>query len=416
MNNKELIQREIDARAKDETEARSILEAAAAESREPTPEEEERFDKFVASSDARKTRIAKLEQLEADAAAAAEVRARIGDPDPASGNPPGDEGNYDQRIVRAVMDTIGVYKHGGKAGEINFDVPWDERAIRKVREEVRAIADFSDSASLYVSDFSTRVAVYQRTLSPWINLAEVVTADNGRPLILPNLTVDPTGYAPGEGTAITESTPTLGTATATPTSYKALSYVSMEAEEDEVVGLMNLISKAQGRQLGLDFGSASTTAILAAATNGGTATGLSGGSTATFIGYEDLLDLKYGRPAPYRLVGVWVMSNGMIKKARKFTDTQGQYLWQPAIAAGQPDRFDGQPVYEDPYLAAPASATKSVLYGDASAWTIKQRPLRVAVSTEYRFNTDQVAIKSVYRAGGALADATALAFMVSKTT
>ena len=64
------------------------------------------------------------------------------------------------------------------------------------------------------------------------------------------------------------------------------------------------------------------------------------------------------------------MSNGMIKKARKFTDKNGQYLWQPAIAQGQPDLFDGQAVFEDPYLAAPASITKSVLYGDLSAWTI----------------------------------------------
>ena len=415
METQEYIKREVDARAKAEADARSILDTAAEEKRDLSPEEETRFDAFVAESDKRKARIAKLTTMAEAAAVGESVRDIIVDA-VAVEQPADKEGSYSQRIVAAVMETIDVYQRGGKAGTISLDVPWDELAIRKVHDEVRAISDFADSASLYVSDFSTRVAIYQRTVSPWINLAEVVSADNGRPLILPNLTVDPTAYSPGEGTAITESTPTLGTATATPVSYKALSYVSMEAEEDEVVGLMSLIAKSQGRQLGLDFGSASTTAILAAATNGGTAGGLGGGSTATFIGYEDLLDLKYGRPAPYRLVGSWVMSNGMIKKTRKFTDTQGQYLWQPAIAQGQPDRFDGQPVYEDPYLAAPASATKSVLYGDASAWTIKQRPLRVAISTEYRFNTDQVAIKSVYRAGGALADATALAYMVSATT
>jgi hypothetical protein len=40
----------------------------------------------------------------------------------------------------------------------------------------------------------------------------------------------------------------------------------------------------------------------------------------------------------------------------------------------------------------------------------------VAVSTEYRFNTDQIAIRTVYRAGGALPDATAIAYIVSKNT
>ncbi len=418
MDNTVYIQREVDARAKDEADARAILDAAAAETRDMTAEEEERFDRFIASSEIRKARIEKLQKMDADSTGLADaLRDRIGDVDDKdSGAAGGEARGDDQRIVAAVMEQIRVHQHGGDKREINLDLPFDEERISKVREEVRAIADFSTGTSLYMSDFTTRVAVYERTMSPWLNLAEVITADNGRPLVLPNLSADVTGYSPGEGTAITESTPTMGTATATPVSYKALAYVSMEAEEDEVVGLMGLISKSQGRSLGLQFGSASTTAILAAATNGGTATGLSGGGTATFVGYEDLLDLKYGRAAPYRLTGVWVMSNGMIKKARKFTDKNGQYLWQPAISAGEPDRFDGQPVYEDPYLAAPASATKSVLYGDASAWTIKQRPLRVAVSTDYRFNTDEVAIKSVLRAGGALADAAALAFLVSANT
>jgi HK97 family phage major capsid protein len=110
------------------------------------------------------------------------------------------------------------------------------------------------------------------------------------------------------------------------------------------------------------------------------------------------------------------MANGAIKKVRKFRDLNGQYLWQPAIAQGQPDLFDGQPVYEDPGLATPASATKSVVYGDLSAWVIKQRALRVAISTEYRFNTDEVAIRTVYRAGGALSDTAAIAYLVSANT
>ena len=183
-----------------------------------------------------------------------------------------------------------------------------------------------------------------------------------------------------------------------------------------MIGLMQLLSRQQGRELGIKAGTAMTATLLTAATNGGTAAGLGGGSTANFLGYEDALDLKYGRPTGIRQVGAWLMANGAIKRARKWTDKNGQYLWQPAIAAGQPDLFDGQPVYEDPGLADPASATKSILYGDLSAWVVKQRGLRVAVSTEYRFNTDQIAIRTVYRAGGALPDATAIAYIVSKNT
>jgi HK97 family phage major capsid protein len=341
-----------------------------------------------------------------------QVRSRVADTvDPASGLAAGAESRtWDGRIVDTIRTFIDAKQRGGNVPtEIGLDVPIDMAAVR-------AINDFTDSASLYVSDFSTRVMVYARTMSPWISQATVINATNGRPLILPTLTADPTSYTPGEGTAITESTPTLGTATATPLSYKALSYISMEAEEDEMIGLMQIISRSQGRSLGLAFGSAATTAIVAGAGNGGTATGLTGTGTATFIGYEDLLTLKYGVAAPYRLAGAWVMSNGLILKARKWRDADGQYFWQPSVAQGQPDTFDGQPVFEDPSLATPASATKSVIYGDLSTFVVKQMPLRVAVSTEYRFNTDEIALKSVYRVGGAVSDATGLKYIVSANT
>jgi HK97 family phage major capsid protein len=405
MDNKEHIKREVDARVKDEMDARAILDLAAEEKRSTTPEEDVRFEAFIASADVRKARIAKLSALDTDDAAIAEqVRSRIGDVTSSdSGSPEPTRSSENEQIVELVRSMFAEEQNG------EIFLPYDE---------TRAIADFSDSASLYVSDFSRQVTVYARTLSPWTSLATVINGDNGRPLILPNLTVDPTTYTPGEGTAITESTPTLGTVTATLISYKALSYVSFESAQDELVGLLPLLARQQGRSIGMAFGSAETTAVLSAATNGGTAGGLGGGGTATFFGLDDLITLAYSAPAPFRIggVGTWIMANAAISKARKFVDTQGQYLWSPSNQVGQPDILLGFPVYEDPNLSAPASATKSVIFGDPSMWTIKAAGMRVAVSDQFRFSTDQIAIKSVYRAGGALPDATALRYLVSATT
>jgi len=411
LNNKEHAQREFELYRQEDAQAQAILDRAAEEKRTTTAEEDEQWDKLFNSAKAHKTRAEKLVEQAQDADDfAATMRSLVGVPDDSSGEPAGAPVGFEAQVLEGIRSYRQAIADGGKIPyTTQLDHPIDIPAVR-------AINDFTDSSSLYVSDFSTRLVVYARTESPWLGQATVINSTNGRPLNFGNLTADPTTYTPGEATAITESTPTLGTAIATPAGYKALSYISNEAEEDELVGLMQIVSRVQGRSIGQAFGSASTTAILAAASNGGTATGLGGGSTATFIGYEDLLTLKYGRAAPYRLVGKWVMSNGLIQKARKWTNTYGEYLWQPAIALGQPDMFDGQPVFEDPYLATPASATKSVVYGDLSAWTIKQMPLRVALSTEYRFNTDEVALRSVYRAGGALPDAAALAYIVSANT
>lgn len=392
---------------------RDIVSAATEAKRALSAEDETALEAANADYDRLKAEEDKLVSISEKLAAGDALRARISSAVSRTEDD-GAERTHDRQIMDIVREAQRAIHSGDQFKPREFDLAIDHGKVLQVAS--RAIADFSDSAALYMNDFSTRVAVYMRTLSPLLSVANVITADNGRPLVLPNLTVDPTGYSPGEGTAITESSGTLGEATATPVSYKAMSYISAEAEEDELVGLMQLISQAQGRQLGFQAGTAMSASLVSAATNGGTAGGLGGGSTATFFGYEDLLDLKYGRAYPYRQVGAWLMSNGAIKKVRKYTDKNGDYLWQPAIAVGQPDLFDGQPVYEDPGLAAPASVTKSVLYGDLSAWVVKQRSLRVAISTEYRFNTDQVAIRTVYRAGGALPDAAAIAYLISANT
>lgn len=416
MSNQEYIEREFEAYRKAEKEARDILDLAATENRSTTSEEDEAWDRAIADAERRQSRIGKLRELDANAAQAIENRAAIKDAvaQETAGAAIGDK----QRIWTEIQKVQQGLRSGFSIREddaVIVDAPFDYQAIAA---ESRAISDFANGASLYMNDFSTSVAVYARTASPWRDLASIIPATNGRPLVIPNLTTDVTTYTPGEGTAITPSDPTLGGGTATPISYKALTYVSAEAEEDEVVGLLGLIARSQGRALGQAFGSAATTAILAAASNGGTAAGAGGAGTAVnaFFGYEDLIDLKYGLAVPYRQVGVYVMANGALRKVRKFRDQNAAYFFQPSIGPGMPPSFDGNAVYEDPNLATPASATKSVLFGDASAYVVKEVPLRVAISTEYRFNTDEVALRTVYRAGGALSVSAALAFLVSKTT
>lgn len=405
----DIVTREFEAYRKDDLEARSILDAAEAAGRATNAEEDERFDRLMESAAAHKARADKLHKMDAEASELGDlIRSRIG-----------------EQIITPESDTTGLMDHvrsalsglkkgqtSGEFREVALDLPVDQAQFARV------ITDFGMGGHLYVSDFATNVAVYQRTMSPWFTQASIINATNGRPLILPNLSADPTAYTPGEGTAITPADATTGTATATPVSYKTLGYVSAEAEEDEVVGLMGLIARSAGRSIGLAAGAAFTTSVLAAAANGGTAAGIGGTGTAagTFIGADDLFTLKYGRAAPYRMVGSFVAANSLIQKMKKWKDASGQYLLQPAIGAGSPDSFDGNPVYEDPGLAAVASASQSVLFGDLSAVVVKQMPIRVAVSTEFAFNLDNVAIKTVLRAGAALPDAAAIAYLVSKTT
>ena len=92
MDNRELIAREVNARASDEADARAILDTAAEETRSTTPEEDEQFDRFIASADKRKSRIAALTKLDDDSAALGEaVRSRIGDQSDSGSGSSGEE-------------------------------------------------------------------------------------------------------------------------------------------------------------------------------------------------------------------------------------------------------------------------------------------------------------------------------------
>lgn len=419
-------EREFELYRKDDHEARAILDNAAEENRDTTPEEDARFDALMASAQKHKERSDRLmRDAESASRLEQELRDRLGSmADAHDGSPVADKAgtrNTDAEIIAAIREAQAHIKgEGTSAGfrERVFSVEPDAELLRNSfvdRDEIRTISNFGNAGTLWIADFATRVAVYQRTMSPWFGLASLQTSDNGRDLRLPYLSADPTSYEPGEGTAITPADPTLGTATLTTTSYKALGYITAEADEDEVIGYLPLLARVQGRSVGFRAGTAMTTTILTGATNGGTATGVGGDGTATvaFFGYEDLLNLKYGAAVQYRNAGVWIVSNDALKKIRKFKDSNRQYYWQPAIAAGQPASFDGDPIYEDPGLATAASASKSVLFGDPQSVVIKQVPLRVAVSTEYAFNLDNVAIKTVLRAGAAVWDPAGLRYLVS---
>lgn len=416
MEASEYAKRELDARNKAVADFRAIIETAGAENRDLTPEEDERIARFEAEVATRDKRITQLNGMAKAAEVVAENRHIV---EAAALQ----RGEQDEPVeIRMAQEIRTIFQTRQRLPDREFEfrlprVPFNELpggTNGSFRFEYRASTTTSAiGAAIVPVDYVNRIAVYQRTLSPIIGLATVINSTSGENMNLPRLTTDVTAYAPGQGTAITASDPTITAETLIVTSYKALTLLSQELSEDDVTGLTDYIARSQARQIGLDSGSAFTlgsNGYITDGTNGGTASG------TPFFTLDDLIDLEYSAAAPYRLNGTWLMANTAISKSRKFKDSNGQYLWQPSNIVGQPDTLLGHAVYEDPYLAAVASATKSVAFGDFSAYVIKQLPLRTATSTDYLFNTDQVAIKTVYRAGGALPDVAAIRFLVSNNT
>ncbi len=95
------------------------------------------------------------------------------------------------------------------------------------------------------------------------------------------------------------------------------------------------------------------------------ATGTDGGFDASNPS-DDLIDLIYTPKQGYRANARFVMNRSTQGTIRKFKDADGNYIWQPGIAAGQPATLMGYPVVESEDMPAIASDSFSIAFGDFS--------------------------------------------------
>lgn len=82
---------------------------------------------------------------------------------------------------------------------------------------------------------------------------------------------------------------------------------------------------------------------------------------------DALIDVFYAIKSAYARNGAWLMNRATMATVRKLKDSDGSYLWQGGIAAGQPATLLGRPVYEAPDMALAAAGTSPIAFGDFAA-------------------------------------------------
>ncbi len=184
--------------------------------------------------------------------------------------------------------------------------------------------------------------------------------------------------------------------------------VSEELLNDSAFNLQTYIAKEFARRIGakeeeaffVGDGDGKPTGIFhatAGAQLGATA------ASATAITADELLDLFYSLKAPYRKKASFVMNDATVKAIRKLKDGSGQYLWQPSIAAGQPDTILNRPVKTSAYVPTIAAAAKIIAFGDFGYYWIADRQGRVFQRlNELYAATGQVGFKATQRVDGKL--------------
>jgi len=175
---------------------------------------------------------------------------------------------------------------------------------------------------------------------------------------------------------LAESAPTFGMGSAKP-------QASEESLDDlfyDVEGwLVNSAGEAIGQGEGAAFVSGNGTkkptgflagpAPVATTDAGGRAFGTlqyipSGQASAMPTSLDVLYDVVYSLRARYRRNAVWMANKLVVSSLRKYKDTTGQYLWQPAVAAGQPDVFMGYRVVEGEDMPVVAANAFPLAFGD----------------------------------------------------
>lgn len=142
------------------------------------------------------------------------------------------------------------------------------------------------------------------------------------------------------------------------------------------------------------------------------ATPASGVPAGTFA-LDDLYNVKYDVNRRYKMPGstAWVMGDQAMLAMRKFKDLDGQYLWQPSQQVGEPNVFDGEPVYFTPNMPALTATANldAMIYGNFSKGLgIVQHTGGTVVIVDEVTNKKYVKYYTKQRWGAGVVDARAL--------
>ena len=159
------------------------------------------------------------------------------------------------------------------------------------------------------------------------------------------------------------------------------------------------ISNAEEESFIIGDGNKKPLGILAA-TGGGEISVTTAGNSPTA---DEVLDLVYKLKRPYRANAAFITADSTLAFIRKLKDGNGQYIWQPALTAGEPDRLMGYPVYTSAYVPAIDAGQPVMAFGDFSYYNIGDRGIRSFAALHERYaEFGQVAFVAKERVDGKL--------------
>jgi len=135
------------------------------------------------------------------------------------------------------------------------------------------------------------------------------------------------------------------------------------------------------------------------------------GADGAFAGSEPenaLIDLVQALRSPYRQGAHFVMNSATLSAIRKFKTTDGAFLWQPGLVAGQPDTLLGYPIVEADDMPDIASDEYAIAFGNFRAGYLIAERAETAILRDPFSNKPFVHFYATKRVGGQVSNSEAI--------
>ncbi len=395
------LQQQLDARQSAWHQAKALLDAAGAEKRDLTGEEQQTYDRIMGDIDSRAAHIESLQkaeqraaEIEASMVSAPEVRTEV-------------------RPV-AVDDDASILRA----------MALGERRSHTFEHRALSVAGSTTGSKLVPVDFYAHIIANLKYTGPWgnENVYTTLNTSSGETIKVPTETARPTGSAVAEAATFAVSDPTYSELALGAFKYGTLVVASRELITDSGIDLVAFL----GRQIGVALGTAVNSALAigtgTVVPNGivnGAGSGITGGTgvSGAFTA-DNLIDLMHSVDTLYASAPnvAWQMQRASLGSVRKLKDTAGYYLFAPAPTVGTPDQLLGKRIIENPYVTAVATSAKSVIFGDMDQFYVRQvGGIEVVRSDEAYFTSDQVAFRATIRIDSGLGNSSAVRYFSGGT-
>lgn len=275
----------------------------------------------------------------------------------------------------------------------------------QMRKKAVSISTPADGGFGLPEDLTRDIAKMEQKLSPVRNLVRVDRVGSNDNKMLVSLRGASAGWV-GESTARTETStptlreraPTMGEVYAYPqTTEWALddvffdvgAWLAEEVAEEFAIAEGEAVIRGSGanQPTGMLNTTPVTTADFASPLRAASAYQFipspSGSSPAVAeIVPDALITLLYSVNSRYRANGTWVMNSNTAAAIRKLKNNEGNYLWHPALMAGQPEMLLGYPVAIWEQMDDIATNAFPVAFGDF------RKGYRLVDRTEIRITVD----------------------------